>query len=262
MTAFHLYLFSTDEKMTRSASCGGLSGIVIDWENKNKAERQANKDTQINYDTADDLRRMSALAGSAVICRVNKIRDIRESRREIDMALECGTGEILLPMVRTIDEVEDVLNCVAGRCGVGVMIETDEAVNLARELGQLPLSRAYIGLNDLAIDRRKTNIFDSLEDGTIDYVREFIKAPFGFAGLTLPELGHPILCRLLISEMARLECSFTFLRRSFLRDVKDKDPSVEVRRIYKAVEEAFRSGDEEKTANREDIKKIIKEHRL
>jgi hypothetical protein len=41
---------------------------------------------------------------------------------------------------------------------------------------------------------------------------------FGFGGLTAADAGHPVPCRLLIEEMARLRCDFTFLRRSFRRD--------------------------------------------
>ena len=161
-------------------------------------------------------------------------------------------------MICTVEEVEAALAYVNGRCGVGILIETDDAVKLTRELGQLPLSRVYVGLNDLAINRKKSNIFLSLEDGTVDYIRQFIKVPFGFAGLTLPEQGYPIPCRLLISEMARLNCAFTFLRRSFFKDTRVRDISIAIPRIYHAIFEAFQSLDKEKMENQAKIKEIIK----
>jgi len=46
---------------------------------------------------------------------------------------------------------------------------------------------------------------------------------FGFGGLTLPGYGDPLPGRSLYSEMARLDCRFTFLRRSFYRDLNGMD---------------------------------------
>jgi len=155
--------------------------------------------------------------------------------------------------------VDAALAHAGGRCGVGILIETTDAVALAPELGQLPLARIYVGLNDLAIDRRKATIFDSLEDGTVDHVRQFVKVPFGVAGLTLPERGYPIPCRLLISEMARLRCAFTFLRRSFLADTRCEDMPAGIRRIRQAVAMAFQSSEEEQAANRCEINRLIRD---
>jgi hypothetical protein len=103
-------------------------------------------------------------------------------------------------------------------------------------LGKLPLSRVYVGLNDLAIDRKKRFIFSALADGTVDYIRQYIKVPFGFAGLTLPDCGYPIPANLLYSEMARLLCSFAFLRRSFLRDIRGKNLAIEIPHIWVVVQ--------------------------
>jgi hypothetical protein len=78
----------------------------------------------------------------------------------------------------------------------------------------------YVGLNDLSIDRGLSNIFSSVADGTVETVRRACARPFGFAGLTHPDEGAPIPCRLLIHEMVRLQCAFSFLRRSFRRDAQ------------------------------------------
>jgi hypothetical protein len=80
--------------------------------------------------------------------------------------------------------------------------------------------REYVGLNDLAIERRAANVFDAVGDGTVE--RASVCVPFGFGGLTLPDRGRPISCRLLIGEMMRLGCQFSFLRRSFHRDAQGR----------------------------------------
>jgi hypothetical protein len=213
MTDFALFLFSTDVDLIRAAVEGGAAGAVVDWEYIGKAERQAGFDTQINHDTLEDLRRVRACTAARVLCRINAFGPW--TQKEIEAAVQAGADEILLPMVRSVEEVERVLEWAKGRCGVGILIETREAVAICERLAQLPLTRAYLGLHDLAIERRTPNPFRAIPDGIVGRVRSAFPIPFGFAGLTLPDRGFPIPCRLLIAEMARLGCSFSFLRRSF-----------------------------------------------
>jgi hypothetical protein len=141
-------------------------------------------------------------------------------------------------MVRGAAEVEEALDAVAGRVGVGILVETLDATAALRELAALPLTRVYIGLNDLAIERGSASLFEALVDGTADRIRSAFDVPVGVAGLTDPELGSPIPCRLLIAELTRLGCSFTFLRRSFHRDVGHEQAEIEdcVRRLRRALE--------------------------
>jgi hypothetical protein len=120
------------------------------------------------------------------------------------------------------------------------MIETVAAGAVAEGLARLPLSRAFVGLNDLAIERKSQNIFIPLVDGFLGRVRRPFRVPFGFGGLTLPDRGSPIPCRLLIGEMARYDCDFGCLRRSFSADVRGRDLAVEVPRIHDALDRAFR----------------------
>jgi hypothetical protein len=114
-----------------------------------------------------------------------------------------------------------------------------DAVSRKEELAALPLSRVFVGLNDLAIERRSQSIFTALVDGTIDEIRSAFGTRFGVGGLTLPEAGHPLPSRLICGELARVRCTFTFLRRSFRRDVSGRSLDVEVLRIREAVTEAF-----------------------
>jgi hypothetical protein len=178
---------------------------------------------------------------------------------EIDTAIELGAAEILLPLVRTPDEVERVLRHIGGRLPLGILIETVEAVRHARELGRLPLSRVYVGLNDLAIARGSRNIFEPVADGTLDQVREHIRVPFGFAGATLPDRGHPIPARLLLSEFARLRCSYTFLRRSFLADSAGIGIPEALRRVRLGVAEAFAASAGERERLHEELVRTIGE---
>lgn len=226
---FDLLLFATDPAVVRDAVAAGVDGIIVDWEQRGKSERQAAADTQINHDTPDDLRRVRAATSALVICRINGVG--ATTREEIDTAIDAGADEILLPMVRTPDDVTGVIDIVAGRAGVGMLVETLDAVANAPAFAALPLTRVYVGLNDLAIERGTTNLFGAVADGTVERLRALFTMPFGFGGLTLPDRGHPVPCRLLMGEMARLDCGFSFLRRSFYRDTRANAMTDAVRRI-------------------------------
>ncbi|MHB8142626.1 MAG: aldolase/citrate lyase family protein [Thermoleophilia bacterium] len=235
---FQLILFSVDPGMISEAGAAGIDGFIVDWENRGKQRRQALVDTQINCNTIEDLVRVRRATTATVICRINQFGD--HTTAEVEAAIDAGVDEILLPMARHPEEVESVIDMAWGRAGVGMLVETVAAVELAAEFSRLPLSRVYIGLNDLAIDRGTPNIFTAVVDGTVNHVREQFTVPFGLAGLTLPDRGHPVPCRLLIAELARLASDFTFLRRSFLSDIRGRQMAVEVPRLRQAIVQARR----------------------
>jgi len=241
---FELVLFSVDPNFIQKAVAAGVESILVDWEHLGKEERQKGFDTQINFQTVDDLIRVRQCTDARVICRINPPHP--NTPREIEAAINAGADEIMVPMVRSVSEVIEILKLVQERCGVGILVETIDAVNCAHTLGKLPLSRVYVGLNDLAIELRMPNIFKVLINGTVEKVREcFPDIPFGFGGLTLPYRGHPIPCYLLMGEMARLNCHFSFLRRSFYRDIQGLDLRIAIASILEGLKKAFLRSPEE-----------------
>jgi HpcH/HpaI aldolase/citrate lyase family len=235
-TPFQLWLFSTDAVVVDHALAAGIDGLVVDWERRGKDRRQASADTQIGTDTADDLRRLRATTAAPILCRINGVSET--TAEEVNLAIDGGASEILVPMVRSPVEIDVVLELAAGRCGVGILIETTSAVEQASVLLSRPLSRVYVGLNDLAIERGAASIFEAVTDGTVERIRRMCPVPFGFGGLTLPDRGRPVPCHLLMGEMARLACQFSFLRRSFLRDVPTTSLEDGVRRIRAGLDHA------------------------
>ncbi len=233
LTAVDLLLFTVDPGFGRDVVAAGAAGIVVDWERRGKARRQAGEGTQINADTVEDLARMRAATDGRLLCRINGAGPWTAG--EVADALAAGADEILLPMVRTAEEVDRTLDLVAGRCGLGILVETQDAVDRVSELARRPLSRIYVGLNDLRIDRRSSELFRPLVDGTVDAVRAAVTQPFGVGGLTLPGGGFPVPGMLLAAELVRLRTGFTFLRRSFTADMAGRDPFVEVPRLLAAL---------------------------
>ncbi|TQN42216.1 indole-3-glycerol phosphate synthase [Blastococcus colisei] len=224
-----LFLFTVDPSWGRDVVAAGAAGIVVDWERRGKARRQQGENTQINDDTPEDLTRMRAATDGRLVCRINGYGPWTPA--EVDEAVARGADEILLPMVRTVDEVDRTLDLAAGRCGVGILVETQDAVDRSAALARRPLSRIYVGLNDLRIDRGSDELFRPLVDGTVDAVRATVSQPFGVGGLTLPGSGFPVSAGLLAAELVRLRTDFTFLRRSFTADMAGRDPFVEVPRL-------------------------------
>ena len=224
-----LFLFTVEPGWGADVVAAGAAGIVVDWERRGKARRQLGEGTQINADTPEDLARMRAATDGRLLCRINGFGPWTGG--EIDEAVARGADEILLPMVRSTEEVDRTLDAVAGRCGLGILIETQDAVDRTAALARRPLSRIYVGLNDLRIDRGSTELFRPLVDGTVDAVRAEVAQPFGVGGLTLPGCGFPVPSDLLAAELVRLGADFTFLRRSFTADIAGRDPFVEVPRL-------------------------------
>ncbi len=239
MPYINLFAFANNSAAARAVVGAGATGVVVDWERRGKRARQAGADTQINADTPEDLVAVRAAQSGVILCRVN--RWSAWTPAEIGLAVDLGADEVLLPMVRRPEEVDAALSVVAGRCGLGILIETAEAVRRVDDLASRPLSRIYLGLNDLMIDRGSGSLFGALVDGTVDRVAATAAAAgitFGVAGLTRPEAGQPVPSRLLQGALARSGASFTFLRRSFWADTAGRDLDVEVPRILAAAAEA------------------------
>lgn len=254
---FALTLFSTQPDFIQEAVACGCREVIVDWENQGKKARQSGADTQINHDTLDDLLRVRSCTQAVVICRINSFGP--GTAAEVEQAISASADEIMLPMVRSADEVRAVLAWAKDRCGVGILVETMDAVRELSALAALPLSRVYVGLNDLAIGRGSPSIFMPLVDGLLERIRSTFRVPFGFGGLTLPERGRPIPCRLLMAEMARLDCQFSFLRRSFHRDVQGLDLKNHIPRVLEAIALARRRTPSEVERDRRDLEIAVRQ---
>ena len=222
------WLMSTDEAVLRSFAVAPPASrpdaVVVDWERLGKSERQAyapeiiGVDTTIRPDDDHAVGRVRALGFERVICRIDPVGSHTVEQLEA-VRLQGGT-DVLVPMWREPREVEHV-RAHAGELRVGVMVETIDGVRNSSALGDLGVSFVFVGLMDLALERRTTSIFAPLVDGTLDLVAERLgDLPFGFGGLTLPGAGQPVPDRLLVAEMVRLGASFSFMRRSFLDSVR------------------------------------------
>lgn len=227
-------LFHTGEAvlsaLARETRQGALpSAVVVDWERRDKARRQAQARMSIGLvpsmseDGHDALARVRRhLPQVPVICRIDGPADVHG----LELAVAGGATEVLVPMVRHEDEADALLDRAQGRIGVGVMVETRGAVERVDRLVTRPLTRVYLGLVDLALERSSTSIFSAFHDGVVEHVAGHVRgrAAFGVGGLTLPGHGSPVPARLLAGEVLRVGGEFSFLRRSFLQHLGEALP--------------------------------------
>lgn len=228
-----LYLFENEAPKVENAMAHGIRHFLVDWEVVDKAERQKGFDTEIRPGTLEDLRGLAGVQGATTWCRINRFGE--HTLSEVDAAVEVGAAGLFLPMATSPAEVEGFLRVIDGRCEAGILVETKEAFDAVNDLAKLPLQRVFFGLNDFAISRGGGSIFRALLDGAVEEARAaFETQAFGFGGMTAMEAGDPLPARMLLEEMARLDCQFTFLRRSFRRDVRGRDHSEVVAGIQSA----------------------------
>ena len=220
-----VFAFYATPDLTEQVVEAQVDGLVVDWEYGDKERRQGLYNTQINRHGSAELAQARSMFSGTILCRINGGNEL--SLDEAARAIDLGASEIIVPMITHEAQVERLLQAVNGQVGVGLMIETEEALTRAKQLGQLPLSRVYVGLNDLAIARGSRNLFLPMVDGTLEAIRPHFAMPFGVAGLTHPALGQPIPSQLLLHELIRMQCHFTFLRRSFYRDLSQY-PATEI----------------------------------
>lgn len=236
-TPFQLLLFHRDIAYSKTCVAEGVDGLIIDLETKGKAERQTGFDTEINAHTLVDLEEVKTLADAHILCRINGPGP--DTRQEIRDVLNAGADEIIVPMIRHLDEAHAVVEAISGAAGITLMVETVEALGFIPELCALPIDRIYVGMNDLQISRGSETLFDPLIDGSIDRIRTDVRGvQFGFGGLTLRGHGDPVPVHYLVSELARMQANFTFLRRSFYRDVIGHSPKVVFDQMRKDVQQA------------------------
>lgn len=233
---FQTYVFHSNTTLTQECINGGVDGVIVDWEVAEKRNRQSLYNTQINRHDQSTLKEVKSFYDGPILCRVNGGGHISEN--EISEAIALGATEIIIPMIESVEQIEYALSIIDGRAQCMAMIETNKAVSLTKQIGELPIDKIYVGLNDLAIDRSSQNIFLPLIDGTLDHIREHIHVPLGVAGLTHPDLGSPIPCKLLLNELSRLKCDFSFLRRSFFKDVQKYAAHEIIQRIKTDIKKA------------------------
>ena len=217
-------MYITNNPVTAQiAQSSGVDRIWIDMEYIGKDERQGGMDTVKNHHTIEDIRNIRPVVTNAeLLVRVNPIHEATDfytdSKTEIDEAIYAGADVIMLPMFKTVDEVQKFISYVGGRARVQLLFETAEAVENVDEILAVPgIDEVHIGLNDLHLAYHMDFMFELICG---DIVKNFCQKirdkgiKYGFGGIA--RVGHGMLpAEYIIAEHYHLGSTAAILSRGF-----------------------------------------------
>ena len=220
----------------------GVDRIWVDLETLDKEKRQDGKKTVKSHHSIEDIKTIKPhLSSSEMLVRVNHWYD--GSVAEINAVIEAGVDIIMLPYWKTLDEVQNFIKTVDGRCKTTLLLETKEAVDIIDDVLRLAgIDEIHIGLNDLHLSYGLSFMFELLANGTVERLcQKFRDAgiPYGFGGVA--RLGYGDLpAERVIEEHYRLGSSRAILSRSFC-DVEKVSDIHEIDRLFGIEMEKLRS---------------------
>lgn len=212
-----LMYITNDVSIAKIAQKYGVDRIWVDLEIEGKEERQKNRDCVKSHHTIEDVARLSKVVDrSELLVRVNPWS--AHSAEEIEQVISAGADMIMLPMWKSVAEVQSFLKAVAGRTKTTLLLETKKAVDCVDEVLKLGgFDEIHIGLNDLHISYGLTFMFELLTNGVVEDLCEKFKAhgiPFGFGGIA--RIGGGLLpAEKIMIEHYRLGSTRSILSRSF-----------------------------------------------
>ena len=203
----------------------GVDRIWVDLETLGKEERQKNMNTVKSNHCIDDIKRIKPfLSTSEMLARVNPWNE--NSVEEINDVIDAGADMIMLPMWKSVNDVQNFLNVVNNRCKTTLLLETKEAVECLDDvLNNCNMDEIHIGLNDLHLPYGLTFMFELLANGKVEEITKKIRnkgIPYGFGGIA--KLGEGDLpAEKIVMEHYRLGSTRAILSRSFCNTALIKD---------------------------------------
>ena len=217
-----LMYITNDADVALIAQKYGVDRVWIDLETLGKEERQKGLDAVKSHHSVDDIRRIKPLlTSSEMLVRVNHW--FNGSVGEINAVIDAGADMIMLPYWKTIDEVQQFVDTVDGRCKTTLLLETKEAVDIVDDVLRIPgVDEIHIGLNDLHLSYGLDFMFELLVNGTVEALCDKFKAvgiPYGFGGIA--KIGDgAVPAEKIILEHYRLGSTRAILSRTFCDNAK------------------------------------------
>ena len=234
-----LMYITNNPKVVSIAQEAGVDRIWVDMEWIGKEERQAGMNTVKSHHTIQDIINLRPIVKtSTLMARINPIhkatKEYCDSKEEIEDTIKAGAEIIMLPMFKTVSEVDRFVNYVSGRARTQLLLETKEADQIIDKILEVPgVDEIYIGLNDLHLSYGQKFMFEPLCDGKVDHLAEKFHAKdikFGFGGIA--RLGKGLLpAEYVIAEHYKLGSTAAILSRSFC-DANNVENPETIRELY------------------------------
>lgn len=225
MRDINLWLITNKPDIAKFAISHGVDKIFVDLELIGKLERQGHLDTVISHHTINDVKEVrNIIPKGRLLVRSNPIHP--KIREEINRIIDSGADIVMLPMWKTMQDIEVFLNCIAGRTKVCLLAETPESLILLPSLCKIKeIDEFHIGLNDLRLALNKKFMFETLADGLIEKATQCLRddnKTFGIGGLA--RIGEGLVPpEIILGEHVRLGSSAAILSRTFHRNAQSLD---------------------------------------
>ncbi|MCG7562502.1 MULTISPECIES: aldolase/citrate lyase family protein [Pseudoalteromonas] len=196
----------------------GVDRIFVDLEINGKNARQGHLDTVISHHSLADVSAVkAALKNSELLVRINPY--FSGSAEEIEEVINRGADIIMLPMFKSMSEIESVGKLIAGRAKFIPLVETIDASNILQELDDCEyVDEVHIGLNDLHLEMGLKFMFQLLESGYLEQRLAGFKKPFGIGGIARVGSGE-VDGELVMAEHVRLGSRGVILSRAFHQQI-------------------------------------------
>lgn len=226
MSVLKLLYITNKPDVALIAEKNGVDRIWIDLEKEGKEERQKGRNTVKSNHSIDDIKKIKPLLTKAeLIVRINPWSN--RSINEIDSVIEAGADIIMLPMWKTVEEVQQFIKAVNGRCKTNLLLETIGAEkNIENVIKIDGIDEFHIGLNDLHLEYKLPYMMQLLSNGKIEEICNKIRPSgitFGFGGIGMIGSGLIPSPEEIINEHFRLGSTALILSRSFCNQEKITD---------------------------------------
>lgn len=231
--SLNLIYITNNPEIALIAEKYGVERIMVDLETIGKEERQKNMNTVKSHHTVTDVRVISRMLTQAeMLVRVNPWNET--SVDEIESVIAAGAGRIMLPMWKTVSEVDSFLKTVDRRVHTTLLLETKESVEIIDDILEHPLlDEIHIGLNDLHLSYGLTFMFELLANGIVENLCCKFKnkgIQYGFGGIA--KIGEGTLpAENIVMEHYRLGSTRVILSRSFCNAEETNDVA-EIDKIF------------------------------
>lgn len=225
--ALKLMYITNNSDVALIAQKYGVDRIWIDLETLGKEERQKGMNTVKSNHSVEDIKKIAPLlTTSEMLVRINPINE--NSEEEINKVIDAGADIIMLPMWKSVDDVNVFLSLVNSRTKTTLLLETKEAAECLDDvLEQCHMDEIHIGLNDLHLSYGLEFMFELLSNGTVERLCNKISKkgiPYGFGGIA--KIGEGTLpAEKIVMEHYKSGSTRAILSRSFCNyeEIKDLD---------------------------------------
>ena len=241
----------------------GVDRIFIDLEIHGKQKRQGHIDTVISAHSQHDIKKIKPLLeNSELLVRINPLYG--GSKNEIESSIENGADIIMLPMFKTVKEVQLFIDYVGKKTKTCLLLETSESLARVDDILEVDgIDEIHIGLNDLHLSMGLDFMFELMAGGIVEYISDKIKAKgifFGIGGVA--RMGIGILpAEMIITEHVRLGSSRVILSRQFAKglEINKNVFEKEVKKLQNCESEAKTLSENDLILNKLFLRKVVQD---